>query len=252
MSSYDVDLNALFEKLFKHYLEPEFHDVLSKEKDYIIERKTTEFLDEYLASLIQGHINIEASSKLNIYIKEILEDEWFLQWPLVRWAYASRILNGVAYRKNKKKAIEILLPLAQEGCPNALYDIGYCYRYGEGLERNYEKAICLWILSCNWGYYLAYEKLEWEHHLKEYKKLGDELRFFFLLQLILGFVREYGLKVENGVINTEGLNETNSKTLRKFLYEYNSLKKIIVEKAWLRETADIFWAEDDNLYKINF
>ena len=120
---------------------------------------------------------------LNTYWLELLENEWFLRWPLVRWSYASRLLHGAGCRTNKKKALKHLLPLVKEGCPGALYDIGFCHRYSGSLELNYERGICLWIESSKRGYYTAWEELYKEFDLKLYKELGDELRLFFLYEV---------------------------------------------------------------------
>lgn len=99
-------------------------------------------IDEYLVYLINGYINVTLVERLEKYFLEMIKDEWFHQWPLVRWAYASRLLyNPKASEKKIKRAVEILLPLAEEGYPCALGDMAYCYRYGLGVERSYENAI---------------------------------------------------------------------------------------------------------------
>ena len=245
------ELNLLFEKLFKHYLEPEFYGALDKKSDYITKIKVTEFLDEYLASLIKGHINIRASSELDTYIMEVLEDEWFLQWPSIRWAYASRILNNG--KRGKKGAIEILFQLAKEGYPGALYDIGFCYRNGIGVERDYKKAICLFMLSSSMEYCEADERLELEWSSKEAKELGVELRFFFLYYLLLAGTRRYNLKIENDiVIEDENINKEILKIYKKTFSEYKKLQKTVVKKECLRGTFDLLWTDEENPYKIDF
>lgn len=246
------ELNLLFEKLFKHYLEPEFHGVLEKKKDYITEIKTAYILDEYLASLIKGHINIVLYYDLEDYLKELLEDKWFFQWPAIQWAYASRIYNGK--KKGRKKAIENLFQLAKEGYPGAIYDVGRCYRFGDGVESDYKKWICLLILSSSMGYDEADKDLEWEFKFnKESKELGKELRFFFLYYLLLAGIRRYDLKIENdSIFESKNMPLGTFKDYKKVFSEYKRLKKTVVEKDRLRSTFELLYGDEDNPYKIDY
>ena len=245
------ELNLLFEKLFKHYLETEFHGILNKKGDYITEIKTTEFLDEYLGSLIKGYINISLSADLEDYLKELLEDEWFFQWPSIQWAHSTRILHG--NKRGKKKAIENLFQLAKEGYPGAIYDVGKCYRNGERVERDYKKWICLLIVSSNMRYQEADNELEWEFKYREAKELGIELRFFLLHCLLLAGIRRYNLKIENDtIIESEKIHPTIFKDYKKAFSEYKRLKKTVVEKDRLRSTFELLYGDEDNPYKINY
>jgi len=245
------ELNLLFEKLFKHYLEPEFHGVLDKRKEYITEIKTTEFIDEHLASLINGNINIELYYELDSNLMEVLEDKWFFQWPSIQWAYFTRIFNG--NKRGKKKAIENLFQLAKEGYPGAIYDVGMCYRSGEGVERDYKKWICLLILSSSMGYDEADKYLEWEFKYKESKELGTELRFLMLYYLLLAGIRRYALKIENDtIIESENIHPVIFKDYKKAFSEYKRLKKVVVNKNRLRETFELLYGDEDNPYKIDY
>ena len=142
-----VTYKNLFDDTVKYYFGDEFClpiDSCANVNTTTIEATA---LDEYLVYLINGYINVTLVERLEKYFLELIKDKWFHQWPLVRWAYATRLLyNPKTSGKNIKRAVDILLPLAEEGYPCAVGDLAYCYRYGIGVERSYEKAICLWFL----------------------------------------------------------------------------------------------------------
>jgi len=51
-------------------------------------------------------------------------------------------------QKNYKQAAELLIPLAEQGDPDAQYALGYLYHNGQGVPRNYKLAI-QWITAAS-------------------------------------------------------------------------------------------------------
>ena len=235
--SYD---EAYDDYLAKHYpLEAGF-------KEYNCLPEYADTLDEYLMLLIKGFINAQIRTHLEKHVMELFEDEWFHQWPLVRWDYASRLLHGTGYRKNVKQAIELLLPLSEEGCPGALYDIGYCYMNGLKFKRSYAKAFHYWIQASRKGYHIAQEELR-----NDYLSRANGYYNNFPIELKLDFAFEIQrLHSEGNLYKKFG--EKQKKEYDKFCKETKKLEKQVLEKTRLRETASLFWSDEENPYKINF
>lgn len=244
-----VDFDSIYDELLKHYLGPQYYPIAEKSVFYKTNKIETNTLDEYLLSLIRGHINSELPEDLNKHLLELIEDDWFLQWPLVKWSYWSRTLYGIGRRKNVKQAIKNLTPMVQEGNPCALFDIGFCHRFNGGLEINYERAICLWIEATKRGYRKAWENLYREYAINEYRKLGDELKLFFLYEIYSHFLECKDVSLENC---PEKLTEEDKINLRKIYNEGKRLEKIVSKKAQLRSMTSLFWADGDGPYKIDF
>ena len=161
-----VDFDSIYNELLKYHLGSEYYPIADNSDFYKTTKISASTLDEYLMSLIRGYINIELPEDLNKHLMEVLEDDWFLKWPLVQWAYWSRTLYGIGRRKNVKQSAKNLIPMAKAGNPGALFDIGYCHRYSGGLEINYDRGICLWIEASKRGYRKAWEELYREYEIK--------------------------------------------------------------------------------------
>ena len=208
-------------------------------------------IDEYVVRLIEGYVNVTIEERLERYIYELIKGDWFHQWPLVRWAYATRILyNDKASARDLEHAVTILSPLAKEEYPNALSDIAFCYCYGVGVERSYEKALCLWIVASKKGYQKAHEELKREFELTRSKDISDELRFFLVNRILEIFVMEHNVPVVNSVIYTECLDEKARMELGKIYYEHRRLGKVVFNKALLRHTGRLCWSDEENPYNI--
>lgn len=211
-------------------------------------------LDSYLMFLVKGFINVEIRSDLDQHIMELLEDEWFYQWPLVHWAYASRLLHGVGCRKsikNKKKAIDILLPMARNGCPGALYDIGCCYMNGWHLEQSYVKAIYCWTMASGKGYAPAKKALSKEYWEGQYSRYEETfpvtLRYAIVCANINTFIETNGITERN---ITEKLSPLGRKEFKMICKKMKLLEKEIATNAPLLMTASLFWDDENNPYKI--
>ena len=213
-----IDYNYVASDTIKYYLGDTFCFSTGnniKVNTALIEATT---LDEYLVRLIEGYINVTIEERLEKYLIELIKDEWFQQWPLVRWAYASRILNHKkSSDRDLEHAVSILFPLAQEGYPNAMCDIAFCYCYGVGLERSYERAVCLWIEAAKKGHQSAKESLKLEYSLSRSKELPEELRFFLLHRILLIFIEERNIPVENSSIDISELPLEILKELKKII-----------------------------------
>lgn len=250
MASYfPTDYEALYNDLSKHYLGPDYYPITKGTEQYNLSPKEATTLDEYMYLLVNGHINVTLRKGLDTYWMELLENEWFHKSPLVRWSYATRLFHGTGCRASKKRAIMNLLPLAKEGCPGALCDIGFCHIVSDGLELNYERAICLWIESNRRGYLKAWDKLYREYEMNTYKDLCDELRLFFLYEVYTGFLRSKDATPQDYL---QKFDEKESKNLRRIFKEGRKLQKQVSEKTILRLSAELFWSDEDNPYGIDF
>ena len=244
-----LDYDTLYNELLKHYLGIEHYPITLSSEAYNTSEVTATTLDEYLMYLSKGYINITLDSEYDRYLMELLEDDWFFRWPLVRWTYASRILNGKGYRKSTKRALKLLEPLVKEGCPGAIFDIGFCYRYNEGLKFNYERAICFWIEASKRGYSIAQEYLYNEYEINEYKKLGDELKLYFLYEVFIHYPKIKGATWDN---YAEKLADKETAQLKKIFNEGKKLEKVVSQKALFRSFTHLFWSKEEDPYKIDF
>lgn len=244
-------INYVSREIIRHYFGDDFRFPVEnnvKLNTALIEATT---IDEYLVFLMEGYINATIEERLEKYLMELIKGDWFHQWPLVRWAYASRLLhNEKASEQDIEYALSILLPLAQEGYPNAMCDIAYCYCYGVGLESSYERAVCLWIAAAKNGYKIAKENLEWEYESRRSKELSEELRLFLVNRIIWIFVERHDIRVEGSTIYPDKLSVDATKVLKKLCNEHKRLFKVVQEKAYLRHCGQLCWSYDDNPYNI--
>ena len=243
--------DTVFNETMRYYLKDEYSFTREKSNQFKTEKLETKVIDEYLLYLIEGYINVEIDKKLERYLIRLLDEEWFHQWPAIRWAYGTRLLNSKRpSKRNITRAINILVPLAKEGYPGAMCDIADCFYQGIGVEWSYEKAICLWIVSSKMGYRAAYEKLKFEWESQRAKDLPEELRFFLMHRILCIFIEEHSVRVENSVIQTEGLSEYETETLIKIFNRFKRLCKVVSNKAHLRYAGNLWWNENESPYSI--
>lgn len=246
-----TDLTYIAHETIKYYFNDDFSFPLedsTKINAALLEATT---IDEYLVFLIEGYINVTLEDRLEKYFVELIKDDWFHKWPLVRWAYASRLLyNKKASKKDIERAVSILLPLAQEGYPNAMCDIAYCYCYGIELERSYERAMCLWISAAKRGHQRAKEILKWEYEMSRWKELSEELKLFFINRLVWIFVEDHKIRVEGTTLYPDALLPDAAKVWHKMYNEHKKLYKLVCQKAYLRHTGHLCWSNEDNPYSI--
>ena len=243
--------STVFDETMRYYLGDEYSFIRDKNNQYKTEKLKTKAIDEYLLYLIDGYINVEIDENLERYLIQVLDEEWFHQWPVIRWAYSTRLLNSKRLSKrNITRATNILLPLAQEGYPRAMCDVADCFLCGIGVERSYEKAMCLWIASSKMGYCVAHEKLKLEFGSKCSKDIPEELRLLFLNRIFWIFIEEHNIFGENGEAEISKLSEYSLKELKKIFNELRRLDKIITQKACLRPMGELCWEDSENPYSI--
>lgn len=243
-SNYD----AAYRESQERYIEENYPTCIEF-KDYNSSPQGAHTLDEYLVYLIKGYINVEIKEALEKHLMELLEDEWFYQWPLVHWAYASRLLYGVGTRKRVKPAVELLLPMAESECPCAMYDIGYCYINGLTVEQSYGKAMYYFTKASSKGYLPAQRELRSQYLRNDYKNLPIELKYDFLCEVKNLFVNARG---GYDSFKYDSLDEEDKKKYKKLCREAERLEKPVKEKIRLRESASLFWNDEENPYKTNF
>ena len=229
------------EEVLQRHLEEHF-PLTADFKEYKSEPICAYTIDEYLMYLIKGYYNVSVVSEFDKYLMEVLEDEWFHQWPLVRHAYASRLLNGQGCRKNIKRAVDLLLPLAEEGCPGAMYLIGRCYMQGEGLEQSYDKAISCWIKA---GEKRLLSAEYWAERYHQLEGGSAELMFNFLYQVKEYYRESHGIRNEK---DTCKLNAKDSKNYRKLCKQVDTAKEAAEKMARLHDIGNFFWTDDENPY----
>ncbi len=238
MTSYNfVNYESLYEEFLEKYLGTEYK---IDEREYKITKLEATTIDEYISLLNDGYINVEIRENLKKYLVELIEDEWFQQYPMLRWAYATKLLHGDGCEQDVDRAVDILYPLSTEGYPGAMSDMAECYCYGVNVEKSYERAICLWIEASKKGYYGARDKLMFEYEMKHYKNLSDEMRLFFIYELFVASVKEKGIDDQNSKIDVSGLGEEEQKKIKRLYNEGNKLQKAIYEKAKHDELFKLF------------
>ena len=246
-----IDYEYIFKETISYYFKDDFSlppmDKIKVNTRMVV--ATT--LDEYLVRLNMGFINVKLEERLERYFVELLRDEWFYQWAPIRWAYATRLLyNPKASDGDIRRALDIIIPLANEGYPNALNDLAHCYCYSIGVERSYEKAICLWVIASTKGQYHAQEALKQEYYLSRSKELPEELRLFLVRQVIRVLIRENDVRVTDSGPELDGV-PLGARTILKKLYsEHKRLCKAVEAKAHLRQANGLWYSVEDNPYNV--
>ena len=247
-----IGYDSLLSEVMNHYFEDEHRLAWKKELKIKKESMNTTTIDDYLVHLMDGYVNVTIEERLEKYLMDLIKDEWFHQWPSIRWAYATRLLHSEkATEDDIERAISILLPLSKEGYPGAMCDIGYCYCYGLGVERSYERAMCLWIVSSLRGYSGANEILKWERELSRSKSLTDEIRFFLADRIFCAFIEANKVPVENKTFMLDNYSTAIQERAKKLFNEYKRLLRTVNSKTLLRHTGELCWEDGENPYRIN-
>ena len=255
-TTYKYD-EVAFEKAKAAYEEEQEHfyaeqcPLIGEFEKYNTETVSASTLDQYLMFLVKGYINVGLRTGLESHLMDLLEDEWFYQWPLIHWTYASRLLRGVGCKKDIKSAVDILLPMARNSCPAALYDIGCCYMNGWGVETSYTKAIYCWLKAWEKGYHPAKEDLMteyWSGKFKTHEEVPTYVKHAFVCQILHWFMTDRNLTEKN---IADKLDSWEKNEFRKLRTRVKQLEKELQKEVPLRESAHLFYDEDNNPYKIN-
>ena len=246
-----IDYEYLFKETICYYFKDDFSLPPMDGIKVNTRRVVATTLDEYLVRLNKGFINVTLEERLERYLAELLKDEWFHQWAPIRWAYSTRLLyNPKASDKDIRRALDTIIPLANEGYPNALNDLAYAYCYGIGLERSYEKAVCLWIIASSKGQHYAQETLKQEYYLERSKNLPEELRLFLIRQVIRVLVRENNVRVTDSGPELDGLPLGVRTMLKKLYNEHTRLCKVVQAKVHLRQSNALWYSTEENPYNV--
>ena len=256
VSEYDNPLEQEYleavEKMAVCYLEENF-PLSTPFEQYNTEHHCADTLDEYLMSLIKGHINVSLRPYLDRHLMELLDDKWFFQWPLVHWDYGSRLLRGTGCSKDVKCAVDILLPMARQGIPGALYDIGCCYMDGLQFEQSYTTAIYCWILASKQGYSAARADLHseyWSGRYRKHKEFDGYVKHAFLCANLNFFMEDHHID-ESGWNIEKQLNEWEREELRKLCKRIIRVEDKVLKNAPVLLASTLFWSNDENPYKIH-
>lgn len=250
-----IDYDALYDELMGACLGPEYYSALGNPIEFIATPITATTLDEYLMLLRKGYINVQLRTELNKHLKELLEDDWLLQWPAVRCLYAEKLSEvkvfSETWKKNKKRAVEIQDPLAKEGWPSAMAHIG-CYWLSDSElgPRNPNRGICLLLEASKKGHQGAQCFLSWEYSSGHYKKYCEEIQMFLIYEAMMAVLANKGATKEN---YGEKLTEEELAEFNRMKNQGKKIEAIVTERAYLRTTsADFFWPKDEGPYEIDF
>lgn len=245
-----VNYDSLYDELLREYLGSEYYSAIKKKVEYIATPVTASTIDEYIMLLRKGYINVEIREEVNKHLMELFEDDWFHQWPLVRWTYASRILSEEKTEEKVAWALTTLEALAKEGWPNAICDIGTRYWIGKYYEEKHELAVCLWLAASKKGYRGVWYQLLAEFRSRRYEKLGEELQMFFLEEMLNRYLELNAVTLEN---YQERLDKHDTDEVKKMVSKKNKLNKSVSKRAFMRSSvAGLAWDKGEGPYKIDF
>ena len=129
-------------------------------ENYSYEERKRTTINQCLNDLIAGYADADVSMELGKHFMELMEDEYFLQWPLIRYRYASNLLTGYFggcseddyIRGNPELGLKLLVPMAEAGLATAQYDLGRYYQW----EEHQEDIGWKWVVKASrQGYYRA-------------------------------------------------------------------------------------------------
>ena len=156
---------------------------------YSYERREPTTINQCIDDLVNGHADANVYMELGKHLMELLEDEWFHQWPLVRYKYAANLLygyfDGRSHEKNyidgdPERAIKILRPMAEAGLATAQYDVG---RYYEFEEKDLEAALVWIIKASKQEYHYAHKYLYSVWFNSVYKKFSKHIQVEYFSEL---------------------------------------------------------------------
>lgn len=245
-----VNYDVLYDELLQEYLGLEYYPAVNNPTTYISTAIEATTIDEYLTLLIKGFINVRIRPELDKHIMELLADDWFHQWPLVRWTYATRLLDEEKLEEKFVWAITTLDALAKEGWPNAMCNIGDLYFIGKYREENQKIAVGLWLVASKKGYRDAFYKLLAVFRSHGHEKLGEELQLLFLEEL-----QKRYLEFNDTTLETykDRLDKHDTNEVSKIISQKNKIEKSVSARMLMRSSAaGLIWDKDENPYKIDF
>lgn len=250
-----IDYDALYDGLMSVCLGSEYYSALENPMELIATPITATTIDEYLMLLRKGYINVGIRPELDKHLKELLEDDWFLQWPAVRCLYAETLSATKVWDKdwerNKKRATEIQDPLAKEGWPSAMTYVASSWFHDSDLgPKNPNRGICLILEASRKGYLCAQRYLFWEYRSGYYKRYCEEIQMFLIYEAMMAFLAEKNATKEN---YGEKLTEEELVEFNRMKNQGKKIEAVVTERAYLRTTsADFFWPKDEGPYEIDF
>ena len=165
-------------------------------EQYTYELRYSRTLNEFINDLVQGYAGAILPCDLEKHFMELVQDEAFFQFPLIRYKYAHMLILGywvsddfrtqtcLHQGEDRDLAKEILLPMAEEGLAPAQYDIADWFCFGDGKIEEKVK----WILKASKQDYMpAVEKLKTFLALGTREKLSVET----LKEVCIEVVRTY-------------------------------------------------------------
>lgn len=157
-------------------------------ENYSYEKRAPTTINQCLNELMQGYADADVYKELGKHFMELMADEFFLQWPLVRYKYASNLLYGYfdgRYEDNyiegdEDLAIKILLPMAEAGLATAQYDVG---RYYEFAKQDLDLALEWIVRASKQEYHYAHKYLRSLWYSSFYEKLSISSQKIFFSEL---------------------------------------------------------------------
>jgi len=157
-------------------------------KNYSYEARPPTTINQCLNDLIAGYADSDVYLELGKHFMELIEDEYFLQWPIVLYRYASNPLRGYFCGRsdddyisgNRELGLKLLIPMAEAGLATAQYELG---RYYEMYENNIDLGLEWLIKASKQECHRAqkYMKCVWSHSI--YRNASMNTQKEYLIEL---------------------------------------------------------------------
>ena len=107
--------------------------------EYIFTKKLVENEAEYYDALISGYVDLVLPSEYDTALFALLESKKDTA-DIVKYAYATRLLQGLGCEQEAETAFELLLALGEQSFPPAYRILSRCYAEGLGTEPSAQLA----------------------------------------------------------------------------------------------------------------
>lgn len=186
-------------------------------KNYNYEVRHVRTLNECINSLIQGYAGTVLPCDLEKYFVELVQDECFFRYPLIRYMYAHILLFGywvaddyyaqscICQGEDRELAKEILMPLAEEGLAPAQYDIAEWF-YFTGDDMNEQAQ--WFLMASRQDYPPAVKKVEHLLGMDEREKLSNETVKAVCTEVVRTCEGSYSKEFATGLLEKMAKEET--------------------------------------------
>lgn len=159
-------------------------------KKYSYDRRDPTTINQCINELVDGYADARVHMELGKNLFELIQDEWFHQFPLVRYKYASMLMHGYFcgpseddyIEGNKALGKELILPFAEAGLAVAQFDMGYGF-HSCGSDKAYEENVKWMLKASRQDYYQAHNYLKFIYDKTKYWEFSIEIQMELLKEL---------------------------------------------------------------------